>query len=336
MIINQKFYIKKLTTVVFLGYSREFENLTKINEDLNLKTIIITSEDQADLIKKSKINYKVFNKVDDEFKNFILSSTIPDQTIFISIFARYIFKKDIIKNFFKDNLINFHSSRLPLDAGGGGFSWRIMREDRIDNQLVHVIDDGIDTGPIIDYKFSLFPKKCRIPIDFENYNLEEFVKFYEQFISRIASGEKFQLLTQIKYLGRYNPRLETETHGLIDWNMNSYDLINFIDAFDEPYRGASTYLNNRNFGKLYIKKAQLHGGDSSNHPFMSGIVVRHDVKWLVVSTNSKHMLLIEEIFNSDGENLLNNIKVGDRFCTPIEELDRAKQNRVRFNSKGKK
>ena len=32
------------------------------------------------------------------------------------------------------------------------------------------------------------------------------------------------------------------------------DLINFINAFDEPYIGASTYLNNGNFGKLYITK----------------------------------------------------------------------------------
>ena len=54
--------------------------------------------------------------------------------------------------------------------------------------------------------------------------------------------------------------------------MDSYDLFNFINAFDEPYKGASTFLNNGNFGKLYLKKVHLHGGDSSNHPFMSGIV----------------------------------------------------------------
>ena len=336
MEINKKFYIDNLTSVVFLGYSREFENLIKINNDLNLKTIIITSEDQAKLIKKNKVDFKIFNKVDNKFKRFISNNTVVEKTLFISIFARYIFKKDVINNFFKNNLVNFHGSRLPLDAGGGGFSWRIMREDRIDNQLVHIIDDGIDTGPIIDYKYSLFPKNCQIPIDFENYSLQEFVKFYKEFITGIASGKKYELLSQIKYLGRYNPRLDTDTHGLIDWNMNSYELINFINAFDEPYKGASTYLNNKNFGKLHLKKVQLHGGDSSNHPFMTGIVVRHDDKWLVVSTKSKHMLLIEEILNSSGDSLLNRIKVGDRFYTPAKELNQAKQNRVRFDSKGKK
>ena len=31
-----------------------------------------------------------------------------------------IFKEEIINKFFKNNLVNFHNSRLPLDAGGGG------------------------------------------------------------------------------------------------------------------------------------------------------------------------------------------------------------------------
>ena len=34
-----------------------------------------------------------------------------------------------------------------------------------------------------------------------------------------------------------------------------------------------SYLNNGNFGKLYLKKVQLHGGDYPNHPHMSGIIL---------------------------------------------------------------
>ena len=73
---------------------------------------------------------------------------------------------------------------------------------------------------------------------------------------------------------------------------------------------ASTFLNNGNFGKLYLKKVHLHGGDSSNHPYMSGIVSRHDKNWIVVSTKSKHMLLIEEVLDKKG-NLLTQIKVSE-------------------------
>ena len=94
--------------------------------------------------------------------------------------------------------------------------------------------------------------------------------------------------------------------------------------------------NNGNFGKLYIKSVQLHGGDSSNHPFMTGIVNRHDKDWIVVSTTSKHMLLIEKILDGKGENIISLIKVGDRFFTPQEELDNAKGERIIYSSKGMK
>ena len=64
-----------------------------------------------------------------------------------------------------------------------------MREDRIDNQLVHFVNEGIDTGPIIDNSLSLFPKHCQIPVDFEKYSQEKFLDFYTKFLTRIKNGK---------------------------------------------------------------------------------------------------------------------------------------------------
>tara|TARA_B100000902_G_C27224025_1_gene871191 strand:+ start:291 stop:1301 length:1011 start_codon:yes stop_codon:yes gene_type:complete len=335
MIKENKFYIENLSSVVFLGQSNVFSQLIKINNKLNLETIIITSSHQSKLIDE-KINFKVFDNLDEKFKKFINKKVKKENTIFVSVSARYIFKKDTIKNFFLNNLINFHSTRLPLDSGGGGFSWKIMREDRIDNQIFHVIDEGIDTGRIIDNHLSLVPRSCQIPRDFEDYRLKKFIEFYSEFIKKIKNGNSYDLRSQLNYLGRYNPRLNTEIDGLINWEMDSYDVYNFINAFDDPHKGASTFLNNGNFGKLYLKKVHLHGGDSSNHPFMSGIVSRHDKNWIVVSTRSKHMLLIEEVLDNKGNNIIDQIKEGDRFYTPYKELEKSKSTRAIFNSKGLK
>lgn len=335
MIKNNNFYIENLNSVVFIGYSPLFSKLIEINNSLKLNTIIITGSHQSKLIDK-KINYKIFDKLDNKFKNFINKNVKVKNSIFISLSARLIFKKDVIEKFFLNNLVNFHGTRLPLDAGGGGYSWKIMREDRIDNQLVHLIDQGIDTGPIIYNHLSLFPKQCQIPIDFEIYKFKKFIEFYSEFLKKINDGKYFNLKPQINYLSRYNPRLNTEIDGLINWDMDSYDLFNFINAFDEPYVGASTFINNGNFGKLYLKKVHLHGGDSSNHPYMSGLVSRHDKKWIVVSTKSKHMLLIEEILDSRGNNIIKDINVGDRFFTPSNKLDDSKKIKTKFNSIGLK
>ena len=333
MILNNKFYIDKLEKVVFFGTSTVIKKLKEINNSFGIQTIFITSSDQSKNFEKS-IKVNIFDNLNDKFKKFIHKNCKIKNTLFISIGARYIFKKDTIEKFLSNNLVNFHGTRLPLDGGGARISWAVMREDRINNQLVNLITEGIDSGPIIDSNASLCPSNCRIPKDLQNYDYENFIKFYKTFIKKIAKGNKLELKNQINYLGRYNPRLNTNICGLIDWNLDSYDLINFINTFEDPYQGASTYLNNGNYGKLFLKKCQLHGGESPNHPFMAGIVSRHDKDWLVVSTSGKHMLLIEEVLNSKGKNIISLIKPGDRFFTPANELEKAKNKRIIYSSKG--
>lgn len=209
-----------------------------------------------------------------------------------------------------------------------------MREDRIHNLLFHLVDEGIDTGKILFHRKSLLPAHCKIPKDFEDYHSIKFLKFYSDFIIGLKNKKKFTLQSQINYIGRYNPRLNSLKDNWIDWNMESYDLINFINAFDDPYIGSSTYLNRGNFGRLFIKSSQLHGGDSSNHPFMSGIVSRHDKDWIMVSTNSKHMLIVEKVLNMKGKNIIDKIKVGDRFFTPNNELEKSKSKKTIISSRG--
>ena len=198
MIENNNFYIENLNSVVFLGQSDVFSKLIEVNNSLKLNTLIITSSHQAKLIDK-KIDYKIFDKLDDKFKDFIDKNIKVKNTIFVSTGARYIFKKNTIEKFFLNNLVNFHGTRLPLDAGGAGFSWKIMREDRIDNQLVHIVDEGLDTGPIIDNHLSLFPKQCQIPIDFEVYRLKKFIEFYTKFLKKVQNGKYFDLKPQLNY-----------------------------------------------------------------------------------------------------------------------------------------
>ena len=94
-------------------------------------------------------------------------------------------------------------------------------------------------------------------------------------------------------------------------------------------------LNRGDFGTIHLKSVHLHGGDSLNHPYMSGLVSRHDKKWIVVSTSGKYSLLIEEVLDSNCKNIIDKIKPGDRFYTPRELLEKSLSKKVVFNSKGK-
>ena len=332
MVKNNKFFVSQLEKVVFIGFSKVMNELFDINKLFNLESFVISSSDQA---KGIKIEHKSFDTVDDKLYSYIENNFDIKKTLFISLGSRLIFKLKFI-NFLKGNLINFHGTRLPYDSGGGGFSWQIMRNDIINNQLVHLVDEGIDTGPIISYKTSIFSSSCKIPLDFEENAQANFLQFYKQFIINVKKNTKFELKHQVDYLGRYNPRLSSEHNSYINWSWDANELYNFINAFDEPYLGSTTYLNRGKFGKLHIKSAHLHGGDSSNHPFMAGIVSRHDRDWIVVCTSTKHVLLIEKIIDSKGENILSQIKVGDRFYTPNEKLENSLSKRIIYTSKGLK
>lgn len=323
MIKNSQFYIENIRSVVFIGWCPNIDALIKINVLLKLESLIITSANQKKLFNKNlKVN--VFKDIEDsKFTKFIKDNCDIKNTLFLSVSSMFIFKKKSI-NFFEGNLVNFFPSRLPYDTGRGGFSWHIMREDRIYNQLFHIIDEGMNTGPIIDSEKSLFPKNCKIPLDFEDYKWNAMNNFYKNFIKQIKNNKNYNIQVQNKNLGRFNPSLNTMLNGYIDWNLNSYDLYNFINAFDEPHQGASTFINRANIGRLFLKAVHLHGGDTNNHPFMTGIVSRHDKKWITVSTSGKHMLLIERVLNEKNKNVIDEIKEGDRFFTPYNHIENSK------------
>lgn len=330
MIENNRFYVNSLEKIVFIGFSEVYEKLIQINASLNLATEIISSSDQS---KGIHTKHVIFDKVDEKFYLYIQDTCNIEKTLFVSLGSRLIFRKKTIE-FLRGNLINFHGTRLPLDAGGGLVTWKIMRQDRIDNQLVHLIDEGIDTGPIIHNSVSLFPKECSIPIDFESYRLNKFLDFYNSFIVEVLRGQYFNLKYQLDYLGRYNTRLSTMKHGYIDWSLESYQLYNFINAFDDPYPGSITFLNSGNHGPVHLKSVHLHGGDSMGHPFMAGLVSRHDKHWLIVNTNGRYSLIVEKVLNSSHQNIINFIKPGDRFFTPYTFLESSHSYKAIYSSKG--
>ena len=90
-------------------------------------------------------------------------------------------KKNDIK-IFLNKIFNFHPSRLPFDAGGGGYSWRIMNNDRISNLLIHLVNEKLDNNSILYSQTSVFPDDCKTPDDFYSYEKKLISKFYESLL----------------------------------------------------------------------------------------------------------------------------------------------------------
>ena len=278
-------------------------------------------------LKKNKIQYFVLNNLEEDFQkqNIILKNTLG-----LSFGAAWVFKKDFI-NLFDGKLLNLHGSRLPYDRGGGGYSWQIMRGERIGVSVIHQVKEGIDAGDIIFYESYIFPSECKIPISFIKYADDKYLTFIKKFIEKVSKNENFICKGQPDYLSMYWPRLNTKMQAYINWLWGAKDLERFISAFDDPYEGAITYLNY----KVRIKKVFSITTDGTFHPFQNGIIYRVDNSTAVVATSSGS-LGISEILDEKGENILDKVKVGDRLFTPIEKIERAIKYRAVYTPKGLK
>ena len=315
MIKNNIFTIKQLKNVVFIGEHESLESLVRINDKFKIKSFIITSPIQKKKFDKN-LKYKTFNKLNKSFMNYVSKEVEINNTLFISIKSRWIFKKSMIKKFFQGNLINYHPARLPYYRGGAPSSWRIMNGDKIDCQLFHIVSEKVDEGPILY---------------FEKYSSIQIVKLYENFIKILKVKKKITLFKQPSYISHYFPRLNSKINGWIDWSINSSNLSRFIDSFDDPYQGAITMYKSK---KVFIKGAYLHGGEISKHNYMSGMVSRHDGKWITVCTSDENSILITEVINDKGKNIIKSIKPGERFYTPVSKIVKSRSYRAKYGPKG--
>ena len=309
----------------------------------NIDVLVITSKRHfsENLLFDNNHGFTFGKKLNDYSINFLISkdvsedssvqSIISNNTIGFSFGAAWIFKKQFI-DLFDGKLLNLHGSRLPIDRGGGGFSWRIMRGDKSGRSLIHQISPGTDTGAIIDYNDYIFPKKCRIPLDYYQTSIKKDYSFLKNFLTKINRNEKFELKNQNERISTYWPRLNTDIHGYIDWSNNLQDVQNFICAFDDPYQGASSYINGV---KVRLKKVFLSKSDGIFHPFQNGLVYRKINDAIMVSV-APGSLKINEVLDDKGENIISDIVIGDRFYTPIEKIEKALKFRAVYTPDGLK
>ncbi len=255
---------------------------------------------------------------------------ITKETLGISFGAAWILKKPFIDSF-GGRLLNAHGSRLPMDRGGGGFSWRIMRNDRIGSSLLHKIDPGIDTGNIIERKEYVFPASCRVPADYIAYALAQYLIFLDTFIRNVRVGKNFKIIHQKESESIYWPRLATDIHGFIDWNWKREEVERFISAFDDPYKGASTFLHDI---KARIKKCTSVPGRPF-HPFQNGLVYRIEKRTIFIAMREGG-LKIQSVTDEKGNSIMGEIRVGERFYTPLKHLEAAKQFRAIYTPHGLK
>jgi methionyl-tRNA formyltransferase len=255
---------------------------------------------------------------------------IDEGTVGISVGAPWIFSHEFIVRF-GGRLFNLHSTSLPRYRGGASYSWMILMGERRGASVLHQVAPRIDAGDIVLSMEYEYPEHCRVPQDFFDHSREYDLSLLAKFIILCGQGSTVETQKQNENESTYFPRLATGIHGYIDWGWTGSQIVRFANAFDEPYGGASTFLDSQ---KVRIKGCMVEE-EIPFHPFQSGLVFRRQAEKIVVAA-SKGSLSISLVADSSGKDITAFVRPGMRFYTPRDLLDEALASSAIYTPRGMK
>lgn len=124
--------------------------------------------------------------------------------IFLSFNIFHIFSTSFLKNI-NFRCANFHPSLLPSYKGVNSINWGLLNNEKIWGCTWHIIDDGIDTGKIIQQrKFNISSKTTQFDLIF--YCLMEGLKLIPYVINSIQNESYSYKLTDNVKASLYNSK----------------------------------------------------------------------------------------------------------------------------------
>ena len=214
--------IGPVRNVVLLGASDFFPEIKAVCEANGARCIVITSPDQQRAAPQLQADIVTEELSSAECGNKLNRMLIEGEMLTLSFGARWVIKQKVRETLFRGLVLNSHGTRLPNDRGGGAFSWRIMRGDRIGTLVLHQMDDGVDTGPILVSEEYIIPRDVQTPAEHIEYYFQKLSTFACEFIKKVIYSRcDFESAPQSNFSSTYYPRIHTPTHGWIDWSWPS-------------------------------------------------------------------------------------------------------------------
>tara|TARA_B110000037_G_C17115260_1_gene503500 strand:+ start:2477 stop:3460 length:984 start_codon:yes stop_codon:yes gene_type:complete len=314
--------------IIISIHSLALDYLKDSFNDSQLKRVTLITDKLTDELKKilklknikylttKNLTIKTIEKIDIK-NNLVLSAGSP-----------WIFSKKLIKKLGK-NFYNVHQSPLPSMKGSVN-PYIILYEIRSFQVCLHKVTSRIDSGKVIYRKNIFIPSNLKTPLQINNFIQSKNREMLKEFLIKFDKKIKLIEETQNKFFSSYNIRLLSNINGWIDWSHNVDDLDRFIRSFGDPYRGANTFINDKQIRIKFVEKSKQ---DSARHPEEIGRVIRKFEEYIIVSVN-EGSIYIKEIFWKN-KNIINEIKSGDKFYTKMKYLD-LKNRRVSFINNSKK
>ncbi|WP_390129301.1 GNAT family N-acetyltransferase [Synechococcus sp. HIMB2401] len=299
---------------------------------LGLDVVVFFAPRHADDLLISRLN--------DINVRAVVSSDINDDHIALEMLSKHnrlclcfgpawIFSSSILE-IFDGRIFNFNGIPLPKYIGGAHFTWQILNRDFSGGLFIQQITHKVDRGLVVAYQNYTLPKNFQYPADFENYNHNLAFKFLKIFTHDHICDNKpiCECSEQPKWShSLYFPRLSTSQCAWINWDWDGQQIADFCNAFDDPYPGAMSFINDT---KVTLKHVRFISA-SYFHPYCYGLIVTKNSESISIAVNGG--LIIVPLLSLIENNPNTAFRLGDRLFTPSSKLDQSK-SRVKYDAEG--
>jgi methionyl-tRNA formyltransferase len=154
-------------------------------------------------------------------------------------------------------VVGFHPTLLPLNRGRHPLIWAKVLGLEKSGTTFFFMDEGADTGDILDQmSFNISSEDDAFSI-YQKMTTNAKIQV-KKFLPKLQSGN----FIRIKQIGQGNSwRKRDRGDGLIDFRMNSKNIINLVKGLSKPYIGAHCIYNGV---EVKIWKAELAQFDLDN------------------------------------------------------------------------
>lgn len=186
--------------------------------------------------------------------------------------------------------INVHFSLLPKYRGAAPVNWAIVRGERVSGVTTMLIDEGLDTGPMLLQRATPIGEDETAP-----QLLERLSHTGAELLSEtLARLDEIEPRPQRGVEATLAPLLRRED-GLIDWALDASHIERRVRGF-QPWPNAHTLYDNRRLVIWHATPAGIEAGDEKNsQPRQPGQVIEAHGDELAVACGDATMLRIQEL-----------------------------------------
>jgi len=166
---------------------------------------------------------------------------LDDLDLVFSVLHGEIFKKPMIDKV-KYGVINLHPAALPYYRGCNSYAHAIMNGEKEYGITLHYVDEGIDTGPIIDQEWlDILPEDTGKTLYLRTQKVarDVFYRTIPRIILHAFNGERIRAVSQDDSMAKYYPRTSlNDKQADLSWSYRQlYDFVRALDfpPFDPAY-----------------------------------------------------------------------------------------------------